>query len=127
MKIQEFINNLFKHLSIYPVIICGWLIVVLNFLIFSNLHCINIRYGINSLAIIIASICNILLYLSIIIEIVCGIIGYKVKNEFILNNKFVKTFGTVGILVTFIVAPMGFAKLFCNSNTLIFYRMYYLG
>ena len=72
MKIQEFINNLFKHLSIYPVIICGWLIVVLNFLIFSNLHCINIRYGINSLAVIIASICNILLYLSIIIEIVVG-------------------------------------------------------
>ena len=88
MKIQETINDLFKHLSIYPVIICGWFIVVLNFLIFSNLHCINIRYGINSLAVIIASICNILLYLSIIIEIICAIIGYKVKNEFIINNKF---------------------------------------
>ena len=127
MKIQETINDLFKHLSIYPVIICGWLIVVLNFLIFSNLHCANTKFDLTFIAIIISSICIILLGLSIVIEIVCNIISYEVKNEFIINNKFVKIFGTVGILVTFIVVPIGFAKLFCNSNTLIFYRMYYLG
>ena len=129
MKIQEFINNLFKHLSIYPVIICGWFIVVLNFLIFSNLHCANTKFDLTFVAIIISSICIILLSLSIVIEIVCNIISYEVKNEFILNDKFVKTFGMIGILATLIAVPVEFVKFICGSeyiNTLLFYQMFFI-
>lgn len=129
MKIQEFINNLFKHLSIYPVIICGWLIVVLNFLIFSNLHCANTKFDLTFVSIIISSICIILLGLSIVTEIVCSIFNYEIKNEFIINNRFVKTFGMIGILATLIAVPVGFVKFICGSeyiNTLLFYQMFFI-
>ena len=129
MKIQETINDLFKHLSIYPVIICGWLIVVLNFLIFSNLHCENTKFDLTFIAIIISSICIILLGLSIVIEIVCNIISYEVKNEFIINNKLVKVFGIIGILVTLIAVPIGFLNFILGSeyiNTLLFYQMFFV-
>ena len=129
MKIQETINDLFKHLSIYPVIICGWFIVVLNFLIFSNLHCANTKFDLTFVAIIISSICIILLGLSIVIEIVCNIISYEVKNEFIINNKFVKIFGIIGILVTLIAVPIGFLNFIWGSeyiNTLLLYQMFFV-
>lgn len=129
MKIQETINDLFKHLSIYPVIICGWLIVVLNFLIFSNLHCANTKFDLTFVSIIISSICIILLGLSIVTEIVCSIFNYEIKNEFIINNKFVKTFGMIGILATLIAVPVGFVKFICGSeyiNTLLFYQMFFV-
>lgn len=129
MKIQETINDLFKHLSIYPVIICGWFIVVLNFLIFSNLHCANTKFDPTFVSIIISSICIILLGLSIVIEIVCNIISYEVKNEFIINNKLVKVFGIIGILVTLIAVPIGFLNFIWGSeyiNTLLFYQMFFV-
>ena len=125
MKIQGTINNLFKHLSIYPLIICGWFIVVLNFLI----YCANTKFDLTFVSIIISSICCILLGLSVVLEIVCGIIGYELKNEFIINNKFVKVFGIIGILTTLIAVLIGFVKFIWGSeyiNTLLFYQMFFV-
>jgi len=129
MKIQETINNLFKHLSIYPLIICGWFIVVLNFLIFNNLHYKNANFELPFIALIISSICIILLGLSVVTEIVCSIFNYEIKNEFIINNKFVKVFGIIGILTTLIAVLIGFVKFICGSeyiNTLLFYQMFFV-
>ena len=55
--------------------------------------------------------------------------SYEVKNGFILNNKFVKTFGMIGILATLIAVPVGFVKFICGSeyiNTLLFYQMFFV-
>lgn len=101
------INNIFKHPAIYPLSLSGWLILFLNFLYL--IHSPYVDTGIGTFIVIPAvfSICYILIGLSIITEIICSIINYEINSKFI-DNKFIKIFGIIGILVTLIVIPIRF-------------------